>query len=349
MRGFGLGAILAIVATLATACGGGGPARTDVLDELGAAVIVPAYEQLAANAQALEQAAGALCAEPSEVTGADAHAALRAARASWKYTEAMWVGPVMERRSWALIDWPIAPDEIEALIADESAEIDVDRLARRVGADQRGLGAIEHLLGNREGGTAALTDPRRCTYLATTAAVVADAAERLLTDWRTSWEDGGPYRSVFSDPDSAGLDSIVSEALFLLEIIDLELGTALGVMDGPADADAIVEGPAALGVVDLEQRLSGLRAVLIGDGDAEGLGPLLGDELSDRLAAELAEAEAAVGALEPPLRRAAVRSTDAVAAAKDAVKVVQVTVSTEVVGRLGVTVGFSDADGDSSG
>ena len=90
--------------------------------------------------------------------------------------------------------------------------------------------------------------------------------------------------------------------------------------------------------------------MLIGDQSAgAGLAPLLGDELTGRLSDQLAAARAAASGLQPPLRRAAATSSASVAAARDAVKVIQITVATEVVGRLGVTIGFSDADGDSSG
>ena len=78
----------------------------------------------------------------------DARDALVDARAVWSYSEPMWVGPVMERRSWAVIDWPIVTDEIEELIADTSIELDNERLSRRIGADQRGLGAVEYILGD---------------------------------------------------------------------------------------------------------------------------------------------------------------------------------------------------------
>jgi predicted lipoprotein len=68
-------------------------------------------------------------------------------------------------------------------------------------------------------------------------------------------------------------------------------------------------------------RLDGIRWALVGDGTPEhvGLTPLLSDDLVERLTAELD--------------------------ARDATEV-QLTISTEVVGELGTTVNFSDADGD---
>lgn len=66
-------------------------------------------------------------------------------------------------------------------------------------------------------------------------------------------------------------------------------------------------------------RLNGIRLAILGDGPTEGIAPLLTDDLVDRLDGEL-------------------DAGDAMA--------VQITISTDVVGELGTTVNFSDADGD---
>ena len=143
----------------------------------------------------------------------------------------------------------------------------------------------------------------------------------------------------------------MNDSLFLLEAItDLELGAAIGAMDREPDPEAIDEGAAAAGVEDLTARLDGVRAVLVGnEAGGEGLAPLLGDGIAGRLRDQLSAARAAVGAVDPPLRTASAESPAAVAAARDAIKAVQITVATEVVSHLGVTIGFSDADGDSAG
>ena len=344
-------AIIAAIAVVAAAagCGAGAPDRGDVLGDLADEVIVPAYERLAAGTEALADATAELCSTLNPDDLAAARLALEEARADWSYSEAMWVGPVMERRSWAVIDWPISPSEIEDLIADDAVEIDYDRLARRIGADQRGLGAVDYLLGPP--GAAALdelADPRRCAYLAGTAEVAAAEAALLPADWTADFEGEGPYRAVFADPDESGLDAVVNDAVFLLEsITDLELGAALGEMGREADPSRIGEGPAGLGVADLTGRLEGLRSVLIGtDETPGGLSPLLGDDLTGRLAARFASAAAAVAAVEPPLLDAVAASPQTVSAARAAIKDLQITIVTEVVSRLGVTIGFSDADGD---
>ena len=344
MKGLGL-----LVAVLVLAGCGGGPSRAEVLDELASTTIIPAYQQLHAATQDLAAASGRLCVNLTSESLSEARTGLAAARAQWKYTEAMWVGPVMERRSWAVIDWPVKPEEIESLIADPAAELEVDYLGRSIGADQRGLQAIEYVLGGDDVATLrALADPRRCAYLAGIADVIALESGLLPSDWSLDWEGDGPYLAVFTNPDSSGLDALINDALFLLErMSDEELGDALGVMGDPADLDAVVEGAEGLGVADLRWRLASLRSVLVGDSQEEGLAPLLGDDLSDRLRRDLDRATDLVNELDTPLRQALDSTPSDVAEARQAIKDVQVTVATEVVGRLGVTIGFSDADGDS--
>ena len=353
-----LGASVACCLIVAVACGGGGPDRPAVLADLADEAIIPAYWQFEATAADLRAASARLCDVPGEDALEDARTALAESRGTWSYSEPMWVGPVMDRRSWAVVRWPISADEIEELISDTSLTLDRDRLANRIGADQRGLGAVEHVLYTDAGGSTATTDVlgalgdhRRCDYLRGVTAVIAEEAAILATGWTESWDGGGPYREQFSAEDGDGLDSVVNDTLFLLEAItDLELGPALGAMGSEVRPEAIDEGPAAAGVADLTARLDGARDVLVGgEAGGAGLAPLLGDELTARLSDQISAARAAAEAVDPPLRTAAMESPESVVAARDAIKAVQITVATEVVGRLGVTVGFSDADGDSSG
>lgn len=328
---------------------GGGPSRQEVLEDLGTTEIEPTYETFAQTTSALDDATAALCAAPDEAGLDAARDALAATRSIWSYSEAMWVGPVMERRSWALIDWPIADDEIEALLADPSVELDTELLAKGIGADQRGLQTVEYLLGAPDDPSAldALGDERRCTYLTGLATVIADEAAAIEAAWTVEYEDGAPFVDLVGDESTEALDMIVNDALYLLEsMTDLELAKALG-LSGDADLDAIEEGPLGLGAEDLARHLAGLRAVFVGTSGEGGLAPLLGDDLASRLAGELDAAEAAVAAIEGPLIPRIDEAPAEVEAAREAIKVVQVTVGTEVVSRLGVTVGFSDADGDS--
>ena len=102
-------------ALLLAACGGGTPSRSSVLGDLADEAIVPAYQQFQADGAGLEAAVVSLCASLDAASLTEAREALTAVRQSWGRTEAMWVGPVMDRRSWAAVRWPVADEEIEDL------------------------------------------------------------------------------------------------------------------------------------------------------------------------------------------------------------------------------------------
>ena len=385
-----------LLATVVAACGDSPPSRQDVLGDLADEVIIPAYDSFLASSSSLAEAVSDLCAslDSSEgvseraggATGTDGEVgmseeagtansdtaisdaaaegalnsvydALEASRASWSFSEAMWVGPVMERRSRAVIDWDIDAEQIEARIADTSFALTADNLATRVGADERGLSAVEYVVGSPsapEAAIAKLANPRYCEYLAAATQVVVAEAELLVSDWTTSFEDGPPYRTVFNDPDGSGVDDIVNGSFNLLrKTSDMELRPAAN-----GDLDAVKEGPLGLGVADIADHLEGIRAVLIGSGASQGstqeagpmgLSGLLGDDITDRLAARLDAADAAVSAITPPLRTAAAENPNTLNEAYEALKELQMTISTEVVSKLGVALGFSDTDGDSAG
>ena len=335
--------VLVTVVLLLSSCAG--TSRNDVLRDLATDEIVPLYDDLAFSTARLKLATIELC-ESSNATALDeTRAALGDARRAWSRSEAAWVGPVMARRSWAVVDWPIAADEIDALLADASTELDIERIGKSIGADQRGLGALEYLLG-RPSASPDLTD-RRCTYMIAVAQVIATEADLLLGDWTIGFEDGKPYNEQLADAGTTALDTLVNDSLFLLEdVADRELGAALGLMGRDAAIGEILEGGAGLGASDIEQHLLGLRTVLLGSSGDGGLAPLLSDDIASRLDNQLQIAEEAVRMIDSPLRTAVANDPDAVHALRDAVKEIQKTVATEVVSHLGVTIGFSDADGD---
>lgn len=340
-----LGGACLVGALFASACGGAAD-RPATLGALAGDVIVPAYLELDIAAQNLLSDVTALCedGEPSIESLEQSRSTLTTVRERWAHTEAMWVGPVMERRSWAVIDWPIDRDEIELLILDGPR--DPEGLATRVGADQRGLRAVEYIVFGAESSEALAGD--RCEYLVGITTVMADEVSLLVDDWTVSHDGGASYADTLGVPDENGLDAVVNDSLFLLEAIaDAELGTALGAMEGAADLDALGEGEGGLATTDIRAHLTGLRGLYLGNTEGPGLRPLLGDDLASQLESEFDAALDAASELDTPLTAQVAADPETVGAARDAIKEIQTTVATEVVARLGVTIGFSDADGDS--
>ena len=78
--------------------------------------------------------------------------------------QAMWTGPVMERRSAGLIDWPVDAEGVTALVEGaDAAELTPELIAGSVGADVRGLRSLDGVLG-RDDAVELLGDPRWCAY-----------------------------------------------------------------------------------------------------------------------------------------------------------------------------------------
>jgi predicted lipoprotein len=350
--------LLGVLLLVSTACGGDDTAdRGDVVGALADTVAVPEFTEFASLADGLDQSAIALCAAPSDAALVDARTDLADARASWRRSEAVWVGPVMDRRSWSVVDWPIVPADIDTMLADTTiGPLDAQYLATRVGAPLRGLGAIEYVL-FADGAVDDLADPRRCEYLQGLAGAVANEAHAVLALWTTGDGEMVPYRDEFAgDTDlmtaTDSIDALVNSMLTRLEgSVNRELGRALGLTatGTAADVSGIVEGAGGFGVSDQAARAEGVRLVLLGTEGASGLSPLLADDLRDRLATQFDAVDTALDAIDPPLVAAVADQSAAVTAAHDAYSTLRVTISTEVVSALGVTVSFSDADGDSAG
>lgn len=336
--GFVVG-VMVLMAVVVGCVSSSRPSRSEALATLASEVIVPSYEGVQAEFTNLVGELGEFCAAPDQESLVKARAALASARRSWKSTEAFWVGPVMDRRSWARVDWPVNDNEVYRLIeAEDPPEIDAAYIARFVGADQRGLGTVELLLGS---------DPssligRSCDYLRSAAEVAANEVAEVSSLWQQS-----ETVSNFAD---TGVDDLVNDAVFLTRRMgDSELGAALGATGREPDLLKILEGTQGLGVADGLARLRGLRSVFAGVNGSGGLAVLLDDELAERLDNDLVAASEAWRAVPGPLREAVVARPELVEAARSAVKALERTIATEVVAQLGVAIGFSDLDGDSGG
>lgn len=333
--------------------------QTEVLTALANDTVIPQFRALEQQTAALASAVDDVCGNPSPATLDAAHEQVRTVRYTWSASTPMWFGVVMKRRSWGLIEWPADGDDIESLLANPKMNMTVDDLKRKIAADQRGLGAIEYMLGEPNSPAkviSALGGGRRCAYLTAIAQIVATESAAVTHGWVTDLDDNGPYLATFAEPTEDGVGQVVNDALFLLNAMsDAELGKALGDTGKAPDDSMLLEGAAGLGVADMVAHLDGLRSVLIGgavahsrgEADARGLAPLLSDDLVTRLDTAFDAATEALESIDGPLRAAIAERPASVSAARGRLQEVQRLVATEVVSELGVTIGFSDADGDS--
>ena len=351
LRRTALATLAAVLLAAAAACSGGDDEvlPADVLQRLATEVIIPSYEALVANLDALDASLAPLCATPS-IDGLGAvRASWRDAELAWQSTRAGGVGPAVERRLMADVGFRADAADVEALVPGD-APLDPDALDD-LGAGVRGLGAIEVAL-FAPGSTTLTTayGARRCTYARAAARLSRDATAAVLATWTDGPE---PYLSTFvvgmdGDPQSS-LEALVSEMTFRLQQIDDQGLRTLVEARGPDEVPAgHREGPAAFGLGSLRGVLGGVAAIVHGPDD-DGLAALVrsrSDTLADRLEDRTDLLVRALAEL-PDSSAAALADRTALAAAAEAAAALKVLVGTEVASRLGVTIGFSDADGDS--
>ena len=342
-----------------SACGSSsGPSDKDVLISLTDDVIVPAYQDLEQGTAQLQQSVGVLCSAPSAGSLAAARQSWRTARTAWMHSEAMWFGPVVDRRSTGLLDW--SPTDTAGI--DESlswgAAPTIYEAREVLASDRRGFGAMEHLLF----GSDVLADPSRsvtaCAYLTSLAAITQDETAAILAEWVEGTEGRPAHKDYFSDRadvsslPSAAIAEVVRTQYFLIrDIVDMRLAEAMGLREDPADLSAIPGNATDNGLDDVRNELMGMRAIYEGSG-AEGLGishlvSQLSEETDARLKEQFSAAFAAIEAINGPFRDTLTQPTPQLQTLYDRLSDVQRTIGTEVVSLLGVSIGFTDTDGDS--
>ena len=352
-----LALILAALALLSAACGSRGPSDADVLISLSDEVAVPAFQAVAEDMARLDEATQYVCQNPDDVSLEAARQAWHDARASWMASEAMWFGPVMERRSRSLLDWsPTDIDGIEELLAQGPALTTTD-IREALASNQRGFGAMEYVLFEKET-TASLERPSpRCAFLSALTSAVRQEVDAILSAW-VEVDGGPPYRYYLTGRSgvallaSEGVAEVVRTQVFLIrDIVDMRLASALGLRDGGADPSAIPGTAADNGLEDLRNELQGMRRIYQGAGpDSLGISALvrpLSEDTDQRLRQQLADAIGALDAVEGPLHVAIAERPSQVNEAYDRLAELQRTMATELVSLLGVSVGFTDTDGDS--
>ncbi len=302
--------------------------RDDVVTALTDEVVVPAYVAADDRAAELEAAVSVLCAAPTDAPALEqARTAWRATRAAWAYTRAARFGPVMEQRAMSQVDFPVDPEKLAALIAG-SDPLDAESVGG-LGADQRGLGAIELALFIDD-----TIDARECEFAASASTLVHTATTAVAT----AWVDDPPTDS------KTFIDGVVNGVIFaLVDVGDQQLGKASGDVSGEPEFAEVDDGPARSTLDEIASVLDGVSALI--DGGLADLVATVSPDAAARVRTELDAAIAAVAAVPPPM--ATTTDTAPLSAAYEAVLVPLRTMRTEFASLLGVTLTLGDADGDS--
>jgi uncharacterized protein len=363
-------ASLIVMALVAASCGSGGtppaqpgPRRT-MLRSLANTVIVPTYQQFAAGASALADAAALLDASPDATSLAATQQAWRNARAFWKQSEAFAIGPAVTLSSPAKIDFaPAKPQRIESEIAG-SAELTADYI-EDLGANVKGFLGLEYLLFDPDGGDAAAvdamaTDPRRRRFVRAAAENLRDQAVLLRDAWdpaagnfRAELGDAGQGSKTYPTVKSA-IDALVNQLIVLSEqVADAQLLAALGTRAGGApNPDALDAHRSDNGLADLLDDLTGIQNVYFnsyaGRSGASFSSVVrdLSPDVDGALSLAVERAMETATRIPQPLEQAITSDTALVERAQARAKELMQRLQIDLITVLGATLRFNPNDGD---
>lgn len=330
--------------------------RQNVTASLTELLIIPRYEAAADSAEAMSDRIRILVSDPTEGRLEAARQSWREARSDWSRVQAYTFGPVMELRISSLVDWwPIDENKIHDALARPT--ISAEDARETFAADQRGFSALEYLLfADSDSVLSRLQagDDAYGQYLSALAEVIADAVRQAADDWSGAYGDAFSGSGDRAIAENLAIADLVRVPVFLTETVgDMQLGIALGVTKPEADPSVIPEGNAGAGVDDLEQNIRGIQDTYLGEAEGLGITDLiaqLSEEADQRMREALSDAVASIEAVKAEglsLNELLQTDPEAVAEVRDAIKAVQIVLNTEIVSLLGVTIGFSDNDGDS--
>ncbi len=249
-------------------------------------------------------------------------------------------------------------ERIEGVVS-EGGPVTTETVRQFMPSTQRGMGAMEHLLfGDGSDALAGPAGAMRCGYLSALAAVAHEEIDGVRQDWEGDGESPG-YDGFFDGSASSSLHpregeaEVVRSLVFMVRTIaNMRLGAALGV-DTQADPSAIPSGAASHSREDLRHQLLSISEMYQGAASATGALGIshrvrqLSPEVDSRMAGAIEACRDAVEAFDGSLESAIVSDPAVVRAVYDSFKELQRVLNTEVVSLLGVSVGFSDTDGDS--
>lgn len=333
--------------------------RNAMLGAVADNAILPAHRGLVAAAERLDSAARQFAPAPTPEGLESLRAAWLEAALAWKGVELYELPGVflfhnaIEKRPAraAFIEEAIAQADPEALDRLDAAFIE------SVGSTSKGLAAVEYLVFPSGEHPAPMlesfADPARGAFLTALTANLAAKTEQLHRYWTP---EGGDYARTFRENDSEGADMRGSISLLANQMIQLtemvmrtRLGVPMGSPDGaprPRDVESYASGQSlALMAASVESLREPLDAGLGEYLDYLDRSPV-DQNLSSAIRARIESVLEAIAGVPAPLSRAVTESPAEVERAFDAMRPLLVLVKTDMAALLGITVTFSDNDGD---
>lgn len=328
-----------------------GPAQDEVAQALVDEGLVPPLEQAVVELDELATSVAAFCDDPGAASQAAAQERWSAAKEAWEAVEFLtYFEPESMLSTLAKVDYsPISEEGIRELLS-SSTIIDYEYVDNRAASTRRGLGAVEFGLFSP---LELAAEDRMCAMLVAASAVAADSVTEMRSVWVTAGVDGeAPYRDVltmsmqpretFGETVGAYVETLKRQSLF-------ELGQVLGLSAPEPDPEALPEGPAGAGIVAYGSQIAAIKLSFDAGGDSSlsNLVRSRSRSVADQIDSLLGEAEALLSSLDGSMGTAVVEDPETMTHLYDLLRELQVLFEADVVSILDITLGFSDADGDS--
>jgi len=341
----------------ATLAGAAGPAcqrpdpRARALGATVKRVLLPDARAIVEASRGMVGPFARLAATPGDPALAGARAAWQRALLAWQRTFAIQLGPFVSTGALLRASfWPVRRAAL-AHIVNGSQVIDA-KLIEALGADAKGLFAIEHLL--FEGDPAAppaapwLAGPRR-ERAAALALALARYVESHASRAQAALGNGDEFTAEFVRGGQLSLSRLVSQMLVTVENAALRVDRALGLPADPRFRSAAVQaGPSGLSTELLRTWLATTQR-MYGYGEDDGLAALArtaAPAVADSVQAAFSAASRSLSSVRQPLELAALADPLLLSAALRDLKLLEVAIRSELGSALGATITFSSADGD---
>ncbi|MBB6270913.1 putative lipoprotein [Pedobacter cryoconitis] len=334
----------------------GGYDQTAMLNNIGNNILLAGINNLSSSAAAATTAINAFTANPTANTLTAAQTAWAALAQNWGSSAPFSFGPLNDNLIAANVDtWPANPAKIEAAVNSNAN-------AASIGADTKGLKGLEYLLFDQNGNAAVLAKytgigaVNRSAFLNS----VTQELTSQLTSLQSKWNSG--YLNAFENAKGNDVSSSTSQvvnaiSLYLDEVKNMKIGNPIGmgvkVNDNQPHPDLIEYKLAEQSLPVMKANVQAMKAAFDG-GTGQGLDDLLnytkaqknGTNLSTLVDNQFDDVISKINLVNAPYATAVGTQKQQLQNVFSSLKTLIAYFKVDVANNLGVTITFSDTDGD---
>jgi uncharacterized protein len=320
--------------------------------------IRPAFHEFAVAADSLAADIGGLCAQPSAQALENAHSGFRTALVTFSRIEFIRIGPLtIANRLERLLFWPdrkgIALRQVQAALADKDETAADPATLQGKSVAMQGLVALEYLLFGTGSEVLAQGDDYRCRYARASATLIAGLAATLDTEWADP--DGQSSHMLDPKPDyddfrteTEVLEKLAATLIHGTETIrDQRINPILGKAEGGPKPKSALFWRSNMTVPALAANFAGLHDYFLAARFMDAVGPANG-WIANGAMFEFENAARAAAAIVDPIDVAV--TNDRELGALGYLVIITGSLDTllgeNLAGALGLSVGFSQLDGD---